>query len=542
MQLKDDFGYYWDKPLDFVMFLFPWDTDESIQQVELAPKYQERFNCRYGPDIWACEFLDELGKSIKERDFDGRHAVDPVQFSTSSGHGIGKSALVAWLILFIMCTRPYCDGMVTATTETQLRTKTWAELGKWYRRSLAFGMFEYNTGRGAMSFFQPEHKEEWKVVAQTCREENSEAFAGLHAANSTPFYIFDEASGVPDKIFEVRNGGLTDGEPMTFDFGNPTRNTGQFYDNMEGDQKHRYIRRFIDSRTVAITNKKHFARMVEDYGEDSDYVRVRCRGLFPSVGASQFMPSEDVRRAMECEDMQPDRYAPLVIGVDVARYGDDETVVYPRLGRDARTYMPDRIRDPNTINIARAVIRLIEDFRRRGIEYSEVFVDSTGGYGGGVADQLRASGYHCVEINFGHKAPDDGYRYMSDYMWGQLREDIINGMVLPKMAPPDEKDVTLADTTGTYQMRENRLRREVAKDLYDQLTQRLFAYTLSGNKIHLETKADMKDRGVGSPDLVDALALTYAAPVNPRAPAPHGAQNTARMTKGHDFEPYSDME
>lgn len=532
--LAETFAEFFDDPLGFVMFMFPWDTDPSIQIVRLPEKYRKRFNCEYGPDLWACEYLDQWGEEIRKRGFDGSGSVEPIQMSTASGHGIGKSVLVAWIILFIMCTRPYCKGTVTAATETQLRTKTWAELAKWLNLSLVSDIFEINSGRGAMILYESGRKKsDWFCQAVTCREENSEAFAGQHAANSTSFYVFDEASGVPDKIWEVRMGGLATGEPMTHDFGNPTKNTGFFFENMEGRSKHRYIRRNIDSRDVAITNKPHFQRMVDDYGIDSDIVKVRCRGMFPSFGTMQFMPTSDVLECMTCPDIHLDRRAPLTIGVDIARYGDDETVIYPRIGRDARSYEPDRVRDPNTITIANRVVQMIEEFRGRGIEYAEVFIDSTGGYGGGVADQLRAMGYHCIEVNFGRASPDPKYRYVADMIWGRLRDDIAKGMCLPATHKGGGgvdmdfgEDVEVDPTVISSQL---------AQDLFTQLTGRQFSYTVAGNKIHLEPKKDMKDR-LCSPDLVDALALTYAMPVTSKFVASNSRGNFAK----HDYDPYDE--
>ena len=537
-EIYETFAEFYDDPLGFVMFMYPWDNDPAIQRVKLPDKYKERFDSEWGPDTWACEYLEELGDYIRERDFVGKSqeqgetSVDPIQFSTVSGHGIGKSTLVAWIVIFLMCTRPLCKGTITATTETQLRTRTWAEVGKWLRRSFAKDMFEYTTGRGSMSLYHPEYKTEWFVQAITCREENSEAFAGQHAANSTSFYIFDEASGVPDKIWEVRDGGLTDGEPMTFDFGNGTRNTGRFYENMEGRFRHRFVRRNIDSRDVAITNKAFFKRMVEDHGEESDYVKVRCRGMFPSVGSMQFMPTDLVRQAMAAPDLRDDPTAPLVFGIDVARYGDDETVVYPRLGLDMRNYKPLRIREANTIYIAEQTSEYVDRFRRDGIEYSQIFVDSTGGYGGGVADQLRAMGLKCVEINFGNKSPDFRYRYYSDYMWGRLRDALDRGAILPRLG--GNLDFTAADSD--LEADAGLIHDELAQDIFTQLTGRQFSYTIQGNKIHLEPKADMKER-IGSPDLVDAMALTFAMNVQPRRLS--SARSSSNTFAQHEYDPYS---
>ncbi len=296
--LTEDIARFYADPLGYVMYVFPWDTDPSIQQVRLLSPYAERYNSEYGPDVWACKFLDDLGAEIRERNFDGRTTVKPIRFSTASGHGIGKSALVSWLIKFILDTRPFSKGVVTANTGEQLRTKTWAELGKWHRLSITEHLYDYAIGKGSMSLARKEYKELWRADAQTCREENSEAFQGLHAANSTPFFIFDEASGISDKIWSARAGGATDGEHMTFDFGNPVRNTGQFYENCVGNQRHRYIVRSIDSRTVQITNPDLFKEWIEDHGEDSDFVKVKVKGIFPSQSSVQFINNEDDLNAM----------------------------------------------------------------------------------------------------------------------------------------------------------------------------------------------------------------------------------------------------
>lgn len=497
-QLADALARFYADPLGYVMFAFPWDTDREIQLVELAPEYRERFNCKYGPDKWACEFLDDWGREIAKRGFDGHRAVPPIQFSTASGHGIGKTTLSAWIIKFIMDTRPFCRGTVTAGTDTQLRTKTWAELGKWHRLSLTAHWFDYSTGRGAMALRHRKYPESWFCTAQTCREENSEAFAGQHAANSTSFYLFDEASQIPDIIYEVREGGLTDGEPMVFDFGNPTRNSGRFFENCVGKFKDEFIVRSIDSRNVAITNKEYFAKKIELHGEDSDYARVRIRGLFPRQSSTQFIPSDIVEEA-GVREILSDRRQPLVIGVDVARFGDDETVIWPRIGMDARSFAPTegngRWRRLDTNQVVGRVISTVAQFRTLGLEPAAIFIDQ--GYNPGVVDNLRNLGYNVVGINFGGKPTDSKYRFKVDEMWGKMKDALESKLAIPPRNAP----------TG--------------EELYTQLTQREFGYTLAGEKINLESKAEMKERlGIdGSPDLADALALTFAQDVAPAAVA-----------------------
>lgn len=515
--LAEYLARFYSDPLGYVMFMFPWNTDPSIQMVELREPWASRFpKCKYGPDEWACEFLDELGRQVRLRRFDGRKAVAPIQFSTASGHGIGKSTLTAWLIKWIMDTRPFSKGTVTAGTDTQLRTKTWAELGKWHKMSLTEHWYDWNTGRGSMSFVHRAFPERWMCTAQTCREENSESFAGQHAASATSFYIFDEASQIPDKIYDVREGGLTDGEPMTFDFGNPTRKSGRFFENTAGRFKGNYIVRQIDSRSVQVSNKELIARWIKDHGIDSDFVRVRVLGQFPKVGSVQFIPNDLVEEAQR-RDLALNRTDALVIGVDVARFGDDETVIYPRIGMDARSFAPKpqagRYNGLDGPQVAGKVIQMVTYFRELGREPSAIFIDA-GGVGVSVIDHLRHLHYSPMGINFGG-SPVDGntYRFKVDEMWGKLKDALKMGLALP------------AD----------------AQELKTQLTQREFGYTLLGNKINLESKADMKERlgegGYSSPDIADALALTFAAEVAPMvAPGTH----TAPRQTVHDYDPHAE--
>lgn len=509
--LTEAMGQFYSDPLGFVMFAFPWETEISIRMVKLVEPWKSRYDSEFGPDAWACQFLDDLGDEVKKRGFKpGMKGVNPIQFSTASGHGIGKSCLVAMIILWIMSTRPNAKGIVTANTSEQLRTKTWSELGKWLNYCITGHWFLYSAGRATMSLAHKENKTGWRVDGQTCREENSESFAGLHAADSTPFYIFDEASAIPDKIFEVREGGTTDGEPMTFDFGNPTRNSGQFFENCIGDDSHKYHVRSIDSRNVAITNKTRINQWVEDYGVDSDFVKVRVRGVFPSVGSMQFIGRDDVHGAQERQPIE-DRGAPLVIGVDVARFGDDESVIYTRIGDDAATWPIQRFRGLNTIQLAERVAMTVRDFGERGYGCSGLFVDGGGGYGGGVVDQLRQWGFNPIEVIPGAAATDtDHYRYRGDEMWGRMRQAINTRLALPR---------------GTRN----------ADDLAGELTKREFSFTPAGGKIFLEPKKDMKARGIGSPDIADALALTYAGIIK-AVPGARGTHVSRNQTLS-DYDP-----
>jgi hypothetical protein len=484
--LAEDMGRFFDDPLGYVMYAFEWDNDPSLQVVEMPEPWASRYRCKYGPDAWACELLDEIGRQVQDRGFDGKTAVDAQRHAIASGHGIGKSTITAWLILWIMSTRPNSKGVVTANTSDQLGTKTWSELGKWHKRCITGHWFNFSSGKGSMKLTSTDYPESWRCDAQTCREENSESFAGLHAATASPFYIFDESSAVPDAIWEVAEGGLTDGEPFFFAFGNPTRSTGRFSECF-GRFRHRWTTRQIDSRSVQITNKKLIEEWVRDYGEDSDFVRVRVRGIFPNASSLQFIPRELVDSAMS-------RRAPelklkgrvAVVGVDVARFGDDQSVIRTRLGRDAASIPTKRFREVDTMQLASHVASHVNGLRETGYRVT-VFVDG-GGVGGGVVDRLRQLNVDVIEVQFGGKANNPRkYANKRAEMWGEMREWLQTGCL-------DRDEALATDLTAVeYGFRPD-------------------------DSILLESKESMKKRGLASPDDGDALALTFAQHVDEYIP------------------------
>lgn len=504
--LAEDMGRFYADPLGFVLYAYDWDNDPALQVVKLPDPWNLVYGSEYGPDAWACAFLDNIGDQVRANGFDGTKAVKAIREATSSGHGIGKSAITAWLVNWIMSTRPHCKGVVTANTADQLASKTWAEIAKWTKRCITGHWFDVTTGKGAMRIGHKQHPESWRCDAQTCREENSESFAGLHAANSTPFYIFDEASAVPDVIWEVAEGGLTDGEPMWFVFGNPTRNTGRFFECFN-KSRHRWNSRQIDSRSVQITNKAQIQEWVDDYGEDSDFVRVRVRGVFPRASSLQFIPRDLVDDAMgrRAEGVTSHKGRTAVVGVDVARFGGDQSVVRTRIGRDA-TMAPLRFRELDTMQLAARVGAHIDYLRGLGLRVV-VFVDG-GGVGGGVVDRLRQMGYDVVEVQFGAK-PDDPRKYANKRaeMWGRTRDWLAIGCL--------ERDEALATdlTSVEYSFRPD-------------------------DTILLESKESMKKRGLASPDDGDALALTFAYPVQEFTERP---AHSPASHRSQDHDPYAAM-
>lgn len=483
-------------PLGWVIFAFPWDSDPSIQMCELKEPYKSRFDCKYGPDEWACEELDAWGKAIRKNNFDLKTPVDAYQAAIASGHGIGKSTITAWIILFILSTRPISKGTCTANTSDQLRTKTWAELGKWKKKCLTGNLFEYNNGKGNMNIYHPDFKDTWRCDAQTCREENSESFAGQHAACSSPFYIFDEASAIPDKIWEVAEGGLTDGEPFWFAFGNPTRNTGKFRECFR-KYRHRWHTRHVDSRSVQITNKKKIKEWTDDYGEESDFVKVRVRGVFPVQSVKQFIP-EDLVYAATQRHLRKSQYdfAPKIIAVDPAWQGDDSLEIGMRQGLSFEI-LRSIPKNDNDVAIANLIASL-EDFHKA----DAVFIDM--GYGTGIVSVGKTLGREWRLVPFAEKPLNPGYLNKRAEMWGLAKEWLREGGALP------EDPELIQDLCGV------------------ETVPRL------DGKIQLESKNDMKKRGLISPNKGDVLSITFAYPVIKRSEIEAAQYELCTM----DYDPF----
>ena len=471
--LAEEVSQFYDDPLGFCLWAYPWDS--------------EKLKGFGGPDKWAEEYLIRLGEEVRKRGFDGSTAVPAIRMATTSGHGVGKSCMTAWIILWTMSTRPHCKGVVTANTSTQLESKTWSELSKWKEMCITGDWFTINTGKGALRIYHNDFPETWRCDAITCREEQSEAFAGLHAANSTPFYIFDEASAVPDIIWKVAEGGLTDGEPHMHAFGNPTRNSGAFSECFT-TMKHRWICRAVDSRNVKITNKVQIEEWKEDYGEDSDFFRVRVRGVFPRADNSQFISVETVAAA-KARAPYYDFNDPCVISCDVARFGSDDTIIVVRRGRDARSVPWVKLHGCDTMQVAQRIIDLA------AVHKPDAIMVDGGGVGGGVVDRLRMLKQPVMEVQFGANSDadssmvDGAVRYYNKRaeIYGRMREWLAGGSI------PDDPDL-VKELTGVeygYAM----------KDGHD--------------CILLEKKSDMKKRLGVSPDRADALAISFSFNVVP---------------------------
>jgi hypothetical protein len=280
---------------------------------------------------------------------------------------------------------------------------------------------------------------------------------------------------------------------MIFLFGNCTRITGNFYRSCFGAQRDRWAPIVVDSRNSSFTNKDQIAEWIELYGEDSDFVRVRVRGLAPRASDAQFIDQERVLQAQRRQVVVLED-EPLVAGVDLAWGGEDDNVIRFRRGADARTIPPIRIKGEFTRDPAVMVNRLADimtkDYHGRTIH--TLFLDSAG-IAGPVGARLRQLGFKNVqEVNFGADSPDVKCRFMRDFMWQEMKQWLITAAI--------DKDPQLeADLCGP--------------GVLNDLKQRVW----------LESKKDMKARGLDSPDDGDALALTFASKVAPPRARKDGA-------------------
>ena len=483
-------------------------TDIEAKKIALAKK------CSRDPEQWARkaywwgdgeladysgprEWQSDIFRDIRDHLSDPKKRFQPLMIAVASGHGIGKSAAIGMVVNWALSTCDDCKVVITANTDNQLRTKTSPEVGKWNRVSITSNWFDVQAT--SISSRDKDHVKTWRADFTPWSENNTEAFAGLHNKGKRIVLIFDEASAIADKVWEVAEGALTDEgtEIIWLAFGNPTRNIGRFRECFRRF-KHRWITRQIDSRTVEGTNKDQIAKWAEDYGEDSDFFKVRVRGMFPSMSARQFIGEADVTAAYG-KVLQPQQYdfAPKILTVDPAWEGDDEFVIGLRQGLAFRV-LHRMAKNENDL-VAAQIIARHEDEEKA----DAVFVDA--GYGTGIVSAGQGMGRDWVLVWFASASMDPGCLNKRAEMWKAARDWLKQGGALP------------ADPT-----------------LRDELQAPEIVPRVDG-KIQIESKKDMKARGIPSPNRADALVLSFAFPVVKKDPL--DAYRTGGA--GREYDPYA---
>jgi hypothetical protein len=481
LEMAKDLAGFAKDPYGFVLYAFPWGSGEL-----------KNFS---GPEDWQIDLLKAIGSELLT-------ANEAIQIATASGHGIGKSALVSWLILWALSTMTDTRGVVTANTETQLKTKTWAELAKWHRLFIANQWFTLTAT--AIYSSDPNYERTWRMDMVPWSINNTEAFAGLHNIGKRVVLIFDEGSVIPDKIWEVSEGALTDAdtEIIWAVFGNPTQNQGRFKDCF-GKLKRRWIHKQIDSRSVRLTDKKQIDKWIEDYGLDSDFVKVRVRGMFPSISAKQFYSVEDVDAALG-KSLRPEQYnfAPKIITVDPAWEGDDMMEIGMRQGLSFRILRTIPKND-NDIQMANLVSQIEKDE-----DADAVFID--GGFGTGIISAGRTWGKSWQIVWFAEKSANLGCLNKRAEMATEAKRWLKDGGAIP-----DDKE------------------------LYEDI---LCPETVprTDGKIQLESKKEIKKRLGRSPGKFDAWILSFAYPVSPKQRGGHGLE--ADQSNVHsDYDPFNNL-
>lgn len=472
-------------PERWVKLAYPWNTG--------ALEGQE-------PYPWQTRHLRLIAKELQKPAKLGSSRV--IRMSTASGHGIGKSTFTSWMTDWAVSTMPNTRVVLTANTETQLKQKTGAELNKWTSMSISRNWFKWSPL--SLTSTESECKGTWRADLVPWSEHKPESFAGLHNKGRRILIIFDEAAAIPRTIWETTEGALTDKdtEIIWLVFGNPTRNTGPFAECFKL-RRHLWINEHIDSRSVPnAINQELIDEWERDYGEDSDFFKVRVRGVFPSASSLQFIGEDVVQAAMDREATST-VMDPIIMGVDVSRGGSDDMVVQWRCGRDARHVKVVRIPGEQTRNTMRMAEKLA--FLINENKPDACFIDG-GGPGGPLCDRMIDLGHPCIEVGFGNRAAaDNRFANKRAEMWWHMREWLKGGGAIPQ----DYK--LMSDLTV------------------------LEADTDRKERWLLESKESLRSRGEASPDWGDALALTFAAPVVKASVSPlsYARQTTAAGIEGN---------
>lgn len=455
-------------PLKWAKFAFPWGEKGGPLEKDNIREWQE-----------------EVLAAIRDH-LNGPDRFQPLQIARSSGHGIGKSALIGMITHWALSTMIDTRVLVTANTDTQLRTKTVPEVTRWFNMSINRNWF--NPMATSVTVVDEKHAINWRADFTPWSIKNTEAFQGLHNKDKRIILIYDEGSGIDDLIYQVSEGALTDEntEIIWIVFGNPTRNTGRFKACFT-KFRHRWNCKKIDARDVEGTNKVQIAKWVKDYGEDSDFVKVRVRGEFPTHSSNQLI-SEDTVDA--CRQLQAHGYEsfPIRIGVDIAGEGEnsDDTVICVAQGN--KIHEMKRYNGLDTVQVYTKCVEAYDYWKKKN-DRIMLLVDAIG-IGYGVSSMLKRSGIPTIGIVSGSQAKDpERYTNLRIEMWWDMAQGLKEGW----------------DLTALSQEEYTRLK--------DDLTNIEYFENPQTQKYQLEAVDDLKARDLPSPDFGSALAFTVAFPV-----------------------------
>lgn len=410
------------------------------------------------PDPWQLQALRLLARGH-------------TRVSIRSGHGVGKTAFASWVVIWFIVTRVPFKCAITAPTAAQLFDALWPEIGKWMAklpqpwRELFDITADHITLKSNAECF---------ATARTSRPEQPEAMAGLHSDNI--LIVADEASGIDERVYEAASGSMSSAGAITLLIGNPVRDSGFFW-RTHTLEKDRWATMRVSSADSPRVTPDFVTEMGERYGAASNAYRVRVLGEFPTGSDDTYIPGELVDAAMS-RDVALDIAAPVIWGLDVARYGADASVLIKRQGACV-TEPPRRWRNVDLMTLAGAIKH---EYDTAGNSKPTLIVIDSIGVGAGVVDRLQEQSVPVLGINVA-ETPANAQNYMRlrDELWGRTREWLASRTV---RLPAD-----------------------------DQLRSDLVApkYTFSSTgKLTIESKESMRRRGLPSCDSADALMLTLA--------------------------------
>lgn len=450
-------------PLDFVLEALFRITEERWQPWVPGTPRPER--PPIGPELWQGNFLRDVAKAKIE----GKR-----RFSVRAGHGVGKSTVEAWLILWFVLFHRQLKCPVTANSQDQLRDVVWAEIARWWRELPPFlkDLIEVSAERVTIKA-DPEGA---FAVARTARPERPEALQGFHA--STLAFFIEEASGIEDIIFETAGGALSSDNSWVFMFANPTRNSGYFHRSHHSNRDSWRVYN-VPCHCSSRVSPSYPDEIAREYGENSNVYRVRVLGEFPlseddsviSLGSVEAAVGREVGGSMRA----------VIWGLDVGRFGDDSSALAKRRG-NLMLEITKEWRKKDTMQTVGIVAREYDE-TPIGDRPNTINVDVIG-LGAGVVDRLRELGYPARPVNVAEAPATDDGRFMRlrDELWFQGRDWFA------------KKDCCIPRDDG----------------LISELVGPKYKYESSG-KIKVESKDDMKKRGVKSPNRADAFLLTFAS-------------------------------
>lgn len=409
-----------------------------------------------------CEFWqEEVLKAIPKHD----------RLSIRSGHGVGKGTLIAWIVLWALLTHDDVKIPIAANSQNQLRDNNWPEIVKWHKK-LPDALREQIDVQKERVFIKVASESAF-AVARTASKNNPEALQGLRGTNT--FYIIDEASGIDDIIFEVAQGSLSSPGAKALLLGNPTRASGFFYDTHH-KLRGRWKTFVVNSEDVPRA-RGHIEDIIAAYGKGSNRYRVRVLGEFPTADDETVIPLELMLSAQHRQIAVPNVYP--VWGLDVARYGDDSTALCKRKGNSLMEPIKEW-HQKDTMQVA-GLIKAEYEACHPDDRPIEILVDVIG-LGAGVVDRLAEQRLPVTGINVGESpSAEDKYLRLRDELWFKGRQWFMKRDCI------FDDDATVAELSGpTYDFHSN-------------------------GRLVVESKKDMKKRGVRSPNRADAFLLTLAA-------------------------------